>query len=172
MQLTGLLNIKLIITSNPTSSRCLIRVTILNTVSFTCHCRYKVRDSIMIIMQVNVYQTLHMINGRHKNERPQTMFNWMYILKRTIYGAGTINQVTKSMQQNPSQEDNGFSVNKKFPTFYQNPNVLYSIHKSKPLVPILHQTNPVHAFPLISIFILILSSYLCLSTPSGFLLRS
>jgi hypothetical protein len=77
--------------ANPVSSCYLIRVTILNAVSFTCHCPSKVRNSIMIIKQVYVYNTLHMISGRHENVRPQTMFNWMYILKRTIYGVETIN---------------------------------------------------------------------------------
>ena len=72
------------------------------------------------------------------------------------------------MEQSPSWEANRFLASQEILRFLWNPKVHYRTHKCPPPVPILSQLDPVHApHPTSWIFILILSSHLCLGLPSG-----
>jgi hypothetical protein len=78
--------------------------------------------------------------------------------------------MTNSMQQRLSWEANRSSANQEIPRVLWNPKVHYRIHNSPPPVPILSHINPVHALhPTSWRSILILSSHLRLSLPSGLL---
>jgi len=71
------------------------------------------------------------------------------------------------MEQSRSWEANRFSVNQENPCILWNKKVHYHVYKCLRPVPILSQTNPVHApHPTSWIFILILSSHLGLGLPS------
>ena len=78
--------------------------------------------------------------------------------------------LTYSMEQSPSWDANWFSDSQEIPQILWNPKVLYRIHKYPPPVPILSQLGPVHTpTPTSRRSILILSSHLHLSLPSGLL---
>jgi hypothetical protein len=55
--------------------------------------------------------------------------------------------LTYSMQQSPSWEAKTSWATQEIPRILCNPKVHYRIHKSSPPVPILSQTDPVHAPP-------------------------
>ena len=76
--------------------------------------------------------------------------------------------LTYSVEKSPSWEANRFSVVKKLTCILWNSKVHYRIYKCPPPVLILSQINPVHApSPTSWISVLILSSHLSLSLPSG-----
>jgi hypothetical protein len=79
-------------------------------------------------------------------------------------------KITNSMEQSPSWEANRSWASQKMPRIIWNPKVHYRIHKSPQSVPILSQTDLVHAPPPPSLFFKIravLSSHLRLALPSG-----
>ena len=71
------------------------------------------------------------------------------------------------MEQNPYWEANLFSTSKDILRVLWKPKVHYRIHKCQPLVSILNQFNPVHTLTS-WMFVLILSSHLCLVLPSSY----
>jgi hypothetical protein len=73
------------------------------------------------------------------------------------------------MKHSPSWEANRFSASREIPRILWNPKVHYRIHECPPPVPIPSQLDPVHTpHPTYWRYILILSSHLRLSLPSGF----
>jgi len=73
------------------------------------------------------------------------------------------------MVHSPSWEANRFSASREIPRILWNPKVHYRIHECPPPVPIPSQLDPVHTpHPTYWRYILILSSHLRLSLPSGF----
>ena len=76
--------------------------------------------------------------------------------------------LTNFMEQSSSWEVNWFSASQEIPCILWYPKVHYHIHKRLPPVSFLSQISPVHATcPTFWWSILILSSHLCLSLPSG-----
>jgi hypothetical protein len=51
------------------------------------------------------------------------------------------------MELSTTRETASYANTQKLPSILQKPKILYSIHKSPPLVPILSQTNSVHTTP-------------------------
>ena len=64
---------------------------------------------------------------------------------RTVLHHITHDVLTHSTQQSPSWDPKWFSANQKIPHILWNPKVHYRIHKCPPPVPILSQSDPVHA---------------------------
>jgi hypothetical protein len=78
--------------------------------------------------------------------------------------------ITYSMEQSPSWEAKTSWATQEIPRILWNPKFHNRIHKSSPPVPILSQIDPVHdPHPTSPRSILILSSHLCQSLPSGLL---
>ena len=77
------------------------------------------------------------------------------------------NEVTSSMEHNPSWEANRFWAGQEIPRILSNSKIHFRIHQRPPPVPILTHSHPVHASPSHSRSILILSSHLHLGLPSG-----
>ena len=74
------------------------------------------------------------------------------------------------MEQNPLLEAKTFSATQEILRILNNPKVHYLIHNSSLPAPILNQIDPVHVLhPTSRRSILILSSHLRVSLPSGFL---
>jgi len=73
------------------------------------------------------------------------------------------------MKQFPSWESNSFSASPEIPPIFMNPKVHYHSPKCRPPVPILSQLDPGHSTTSHTSWrsILILSSHICLGTPSG-----
>jgi len=57
------------------------------------------------------------------------------------------NQSNNSILQSPSSQANSLSASHKIPHSLWKQKVHSHVHSSPPLLPILHQTNPVHALP-------------------------
>ena len=72
------------------------------------------------------------------------------------------------MDQSPSSETNRFSASQEILHILWNPKVHYRTHKSPPTVPVISQLDPsIYLHPTSWRSILILSSHLHLSLPSG-----
>jgi hypothetical protein len=50
----------------------------------------------------------------------------------------------RDMEQSPSSEANSHSTSKKIPRLLYHPKFHYRVHRSPPLVPVLHQMNLIH----------------------------
>ena len=64
-----------------------------------------------------------------------------------VYLSGVRESVIYSMEQSPSWLANRSSTSQEIPRTLWNPKVHYRIHRRPPPVPILSQSNPVHAYP-------------------------
>jgi hypothetical protein len=71
------------------------------------------------------------------------------------------------MELSPSLEAASCAATQELPNILWTPKVHYRVHKSPPLVPILHQINSVHTIPSYLRSILITSTRLRLDLPSG-----
>jgi hypothetical protein len=76
---------------------------------------------------------------------------------------------TNFMELSPSWEATNCAATRELPSILCNPEVSYCVHKSPRLAPIMSHFNPVHTTPsFLSLrFILILSTHLRLSLPTG-----
>ena len=84
---------------------------------------------------------------------------YVCILRWTLQVTSEHVQVTNSMQQSPTWEDNRFSAGQEVPHISCSPKVHYRIHKSSPPFPILSQNNPVPATHPTSWRSILISSY-------------
>jgi hypothetical protein len=89
------------------------------------------------------------------------MVTWNYVM--TIINF----LLTYSMELSPYWEAASRAATQEFPDILWNPKVHYRVHNTPPLVPTLSQINPVDTNRSYLRSILILSSHLCLSIPSG-----
>jgi hypothetical protein len=74
------------------------------------------------------------------------------------------------MELSPSSEATNCTATQEIPRTLWDPKVLYHVHKSSPLVPILGQIDLVHTTPSYLRYILIPTTHLCLGLPSGLFL--
>jgi hypothetical protein len=114
-------------------------------------------------------QTLKLLGNKHQalvcSESSYTKNCRILLLTKRIY-------ITNSMEVSPSWEAASCAAAQKLPNNLWNPKVYYCVKKSPALVSILNQINPVHTIPYYLGSILVLSTHLHLSLPSGTFLSS
>jgi hypothetical protein len=92
------------------------------------------------------------------------LISWGSWLKE-LWRAKQATKLTDCMQQSPSWEADSHSASQEIPRLLRNLKVHYHVYKSKPMVSILSQTNPVHNFP--TYFHNIYSNIIFPSTPTS-----